>query len=268
MNTFTSHPIVWLFEALGAGLLVLVLTVSSFFGYEQPTQPLTVATTTVGVQISRTNGSSDSVATSSTHTASTTTPTPTPKKPIPIPVVTPPKPPEPVPQVISPCLVISPLDSSSTSTQPTVLIGTTTLAIQSVPLLVGGTAHAGGSVPVSYLQITNIGTECALLKGFWVTQRGSAPTQSVTGLSTVDDTGGSRGLIEGSLLFQNGTALAPTYALFAPGQMLLFTIKVNMALDVSPYVGTQLILEVASVESTASVRGQFPIQGTTWTIAQ
>lgn len=171
--------------------------------------------------------------------------------------------PDPIPVVVSPCQAPSAVGTSTAST-----IGTTTLAIQSVPLLFGGTARAGESVPVSYLQITNIGTACTALKGFLVKQNGSASTTAIIGLSTVDDKGGSRGLTEGSMPFENGIALAPTDALFAPGQMRLFTIKAIMAHDASPYVGTQLMISVISIETTAIVRGQFPIQGTTWIIAQ
>ncbi len=158
----------------------------------------------------------------------------------------------------------------STSTQSST-IGTTTLAIQRVPLLVGGIVHAGGTVSISFLQITNVGKEGALLKGFWVTQNGSAPTESIIGLSTVDDKGGSRGLnggVEGTILFQNGLAFAPTDAFFAPGQMRLFTIKAIMTQAVSAYVGTQLMIDVASIDTTATVKGQFPIRGTTWAIVE
>ena len=192
------------------------------------------------------------------------------------PVVLEPEPvsePEPIPKETTPVVIPPPPPPpppTSTSTESHT-VGTTTIAVQSIPLLVGGTAHSGKSVAVSYLQITNIGKEGALLKGFWVKQNGSAPATSVIGLSTVDDKGGSRGLTggtEGSTPFQNGLAFAPTDAFFAPGQMRLFTIKAIMTNAVSAYIGTQLTIEVASVETTAAVKGQFPIRGTTWTIAE
>lgn len=178
--------------------------------------------------------------------------------------------PEPAPKETLPVVIAPPLTPTSTSTESN-MVGTTTLAVQSIPLLVGGTVHAGQSVAVSYLQITNIGKEGALLKGFWIKQNGSASTTSVTGLSTVDDKGGSRGFsggVEGSTPFQNGSALAPTDAFFAPGQMKLFTIKAIMTNAISLHVGTQLMIDVTSIETTATVRGQFPIRGTTWTIAE
>lgn len=147
----------------------------------------------------------------------------------------------------------------------------TTLVINPISLLQGGVARAGSTVPVSYLQISNVGKLPASLKGFWITQNGSASTQSVVGLTTVDDKGGSRGSsggTEGSNLFTKGVAFAPTEATtVAPGQMRLFTIKATLTANVSQFIGGQLSLVVTSVESNAKVIGTFPIRGTTWTIA-
>ena len=146
----------------------------------------------------------------------------------------------------------------------------TTLVVGPIPLLAGGLARAGTAIPVSYLQITNIGKEQAFLKGFWVKQNGSASTRSIIGLSTVDDKGGSRGVTggtEGSTPFKNGLAFAPTEALFAPGQMRLFTIKSVLTNNVTSYLGTQLKIDVTAIETDASVQGTFPIRGTTWLIS-
>ena len=146
-----------------------------------------------------------------------------------------------------------------------------TLVVSSVPLLFGGVVHAGGSVPVSYLQITNIGKEPVVLKGFWIKQNGSAATQSIIALTTVDDKGGSRGSAggtEGSILFKNGLAFAPTEATtFLPGQMRLFTIKATLTNTIYSYLGQQLMIDVTSIDTNANVTGSFPIRGTTWTIA-
>lgn len=244
------------FNTIEAIFIAIVISASSFLGFVQPTNSNPILIVDVEPPITH-------VATSSPQVASTTAPVP--DKTIPVPIV-PPVPeviPDPIPVVVSSCQIPPAVGTSTAST-----IGTTTLAIQNVPLLFGGTAHAGESVPVSYLQITNIGTSCTVLKGFWVKQNGSASTTAIVGLSTVDDKGGSRGLTEGSMPFENGTALAPTDALFAPGQMRLFTVKAIMAHDVSSYIGTQLMISVISIETAAIVRGQFPISGTTWTIAQ
>ena len=273
------------FNAIGAAFLAVGLSVFSFFGYAEPsrivvdvvTPPLETASASIVIATSSPTVVATTTVASETKSA--------PKKVIPIPINVQKKIPITTTTIVVTTTVqanqplgtntsTTPLVATSTpisTSTPSNMIGTTTLAIQSVPLLVGGTVHAGETVPVSYLQITNIGSEGALLKGFWITQSGSAPVESIIGLSTVDDKGGSRGLnggTESSILFQNGLALAPTDAFFAPGQMRLFTIKAIMTRTISPYVGTQLMLEVASIETTAAVRGQFPIRGTTWTISQ
>jgi hypothetical protein len=233
--------------AVAVSLLVIVIPTLYPFGNTQQNDITVdvVATTTVVTS---------EIATSSPPVVQEPEPTPEPK---PIPKET-----------IPPVVIVPPPTSTSTESNT---VGTTTLAVQSIPLLVGGTVHAGQSVPISYLQITNIGKEGALLKGFWVKQNGSASTTSVTGLSTVDDKGGSRGFsggLEWSTPFKNGLAFAPTEAFFAPGQMKLFTIKAVMTNAVSMYVGTQLMIDVSSIETTATVKGQFPIRGTTWTISE
>lgn len=247
-------------NTVGVIVLTVVMQISSFFGFagEDTTLPLVIDI---------------EVATSSVPAISEITPTPVvipklPPKIIP-PVVTPVVTP---PPVITPPPVVPPIVTPPPVATTTQTVGTTTLSVRSVPLLVGGTVHAGETVSVSYLQITNIGKEGAFLKGFWVRQNGSAPGESIIGLSTVDDKGGSRGLnggTEGALLFQNGLAFAPTDAFFAPSQMRLFTIKVIMTQFISAYLGTQLMIEVSSVVTTAATKDQqFPIRGTTWTIAE
>jgi len=236
-------------STIGSTVLAVMVLVSSFFGFATP--PVIVS----------------EVATSSAPAAPEIIPAPvvTPKPP---PVVTSPPvvvtpPPVVVPPVVVPPVVTPP---------PTQTVGTTTLSVRKVPLLVGGTVHAGEAVPVSYMQITNVGDEGALVTGFWIVQNGSAPVASVIGLSTVDDKGVIRdvtGGTEGATPFQNGMAFAPTNAFFAPGQTRLFTIKALMTQNVSSYIGMQLMIEVASVKTTAETKSQqFPIRGTTWTIAE
>lgn len=148
----------------------------------------------------------------------------------------------------------------------------TTLAVSLVPLLVGGTAHAGGSVPISYLQVTNTGSESATVKGFSVKQNGSAGEMSIIGLTTVDDKNGSRGSVggvEGTTPFKNGVAFAPvTDAVILPGQMKLFTIKAVLTKNVTAFIGKQLMIDVVSVDTDATVKATFSIRGTTWTIAK
>jgi hypothetical protein len=159
-------------------------------------------------------------------------------------------------------LVINPSGSGSNN-----LKSDTTFVVASVPLLAGGYTQAGKSTPISYLQITNTGKQSATLKGFWVKQNGSASTESIIRLETVDDKGGSRGASETSnSLFKNGKAFAPTNAEFAPGQTKLFTIKAIMDDNISAYKGKELKIDVDSIEIGASIKGNFPIRGTTWII--
>ncbi len=145
----------------------------------------------------------------------------------------------------------------------------TTLVAGPIPLLSGGIVHAGSAVPISYLQIVNTGKENATVSGFRVKQDGSAPVESIIGLTTVDDMSsvrGSVGGVEGATPFKSGSAVAPIEATLVPGQMRLFTIKAVMSTNVSAYLGQQLKLNVTSIESNATVKGTFPILGTTWTI--
>lgn len=171
----------------------------------------------------------------------------------------------------TPTTTVTNTNTTATSTSSVIVTsGDTTLTVSLVPLLSGGTAHAGKAVPVSYLQITNIGKDSATLTGFWIKQNGSASTQSIIGLTTVDDKGGSRGSVggvEGATPFKDGMAFAPTNATFAPGQMRLFTIKAVLSANISSYIGKQLMIDVTSIETNAKVSGAFPIVGTTWTLA-
>ena len=148
--------------------------------------------------------------------------------------------------------------------------GGSTLAVSSVPLLFGGMAQGGTSVPVAYLQITNTGEKEVSVKGFWVKQNGTAPAAAIIGLTTVDDQGGSRGSaggLEGASPFKNDEALAPTDVLFAPGQMRLFTVKAVLSSFVTASLGKQIMIDVTGIETDALLQGQFPLRGTTWTIS-
>lgn len=147
--------------------------------------------------------------------------------------------------------------------------GTSTLTVESIPLLSGGDARGGATVPVSYLYIVNTGKGKVSLNGFWVKQNGSASTKAVIGLTAVDDKEIAHGAVggsEGGTPFSNGVAFVPLNITFTPGQERLFTIKAMLTSNVSSYAGTQLKIDVTGVESNASEKGAFPIRGTTWTI--
>lgn len=243
------------FNAVGTTLFALMASITSFFGFAGTPAPAVVvpSSSEMGVTIS-----------ASSTPAVSAVPARIPKK---IPAVVPAVVPASAVPAAHPGADIPSPDNPDTEHRK---VGPTTLAVQSVPLLVGGVVRAGGTVPVSYLQITNVGNEGTVLKGFWLKQNGSASVESIVALATVDDRGGSRGRAgrtEGVALFQNGAALAPTDAYFAPGQMRLFTVKATMSPDVSQHIGAQLVIDVASLETEAEVRGQFPIRGTTWVIA-
>lgn len=234
---------------------VLFSIASSLFIVVGFTLPATIATSTPLAPIE--------IATSSAPktTVSTSTPAKSVKKEkIPVPVVTP-KP------VISVVTMPPPIATTSELRE----IGTTTLAIKNVPLLSGGVARAGTSVPIAYLQVTNIGKAGTILKGVWVTQRGTAPGSILIGLSTVDDSLSLRdhvGGTEGDSPFIHGVAVAPIDAYFAPHQMRLFTIKAMISQNVSQNIGSTLMIDVTGIESAATSVGRMPIPGVTWTIAQ
>lgn len=148
-------------------------------------------------------------------------------------------------------------------------ISKTSLEVKTVPLLFGGTAKPGSQVPISYLQITNTGKQIATLNGFWIKQNGSAPDNSITGLTTVDDKGELRGFSQTTSPFKNGVAFAPTAAnvTLTPGQTRLFTIKAILSNDAYLHTSKNLAIDVTSLETNSGVIGTFPIRGTTWTIS-
>jgi hypothetical protein len=161
--------------------------------------------------------------------------------------------------------VVKPTGTLTVSTRA----ANTMLAVSSINLLGGGIATAGASTPVSYLQVTNTGSSPAILQGFWVRQNGSAPTGAVIGLMTIDDRGALTGFSLGdtnAALFEGNLGFAPAAATLEPGERRLFTVRALLTPNTASYRGTQLMLDIASVETTGSARGSFPIRGTTWTI--
>lgn len=140
----------------------------------------------------------------------------------------------------------------------------TTLSLSAVPLLIGGTARAGTSVPVAYIKVVNTSTKPSALDGFTLTQNGTAPVSLITTFSTSDDKGGSRATVPAT--FKGTVAFVPLSATLAPGQMRIFTIKAGLGTNVSSFIWSTLKLDVASVATGASALGTFPIRGTTWTV--
>jgi hypothetical protein len=143
------------------------------------------------------------------------------------------------------------------------------LVVVPVPLLLGGTTRSGMTVPVSYLQIINVGKETTSLTGFTVQQTGSLTTDAIVGFTAVDDSESAHGTTENNSrapLFKDGSAMVPLALTLLPGQTRLVTIKAVLGGNASVYLGTQLKIIVTGVETDAGVRNAFPIRGTTWTI--
>jgi hypothetical protein len=145
----------------------------------------------------------------------------------------------------------------------TVGIPEATLSVSAIPLLGGGTAKAGTTVPISYLQVRNVSSSTVAVKGFWVVNNGSAADDAVVAFSSVDDQGNNRTAATGTL--HNGKAFIPSTSVLAPGERRLFTLKAQIAPTVR--TGTTLMLNVASVDAASGFRGSFPILGTTWALS-
>ncbi len=144
-----------------------------------------------------------------------------------------------------------------------------TLSASPVALLMGGNIAHGGTAPVAYVKITNTGTSATSIKGFTLTENGTAPDDVVIGFTTNDDKGGSRttvGGLESTKQFKNGSAYVPLAATIEPKQFRIFTIKAMLSQNSGAYFGKQLRINVASVDSSASVSGAFPMLGTTLTL--
>lgn len=145
----------------------------------------------------------------------------------------------------------------------------TTLVVESVQLLSGGTARSGESVSMLYLQVINIGKEAISVKGFNVNQSGSAPSESIKTLEIYDDLDNQLGIaggVEGKTPFKESSAFIPTNTAFAPGQMRLFTIKAVMSNNISSFFGKEIKIDVTSVDTNSSLKNRFPIIGKPWVI--
>ena len=140
------------------------------------------------------------------------------------------------------------------------------LAISTIPLLSGGNAAAGASIPVAYIKVANPGKDAASIDGFTLKQNGSASTNTIVSFSTNDDKSGSRYTTSGTGLFKNGSTFVGLPATIPPGQFRIFTIKANLNASSGMSAGQTLVLDVASVTSGATLGGAFPIRGVTWTL--
>jgi hypothetical protein len=147
--------------------------------------------------------------------------------------------------------------------------GPAVFMVRSVPLLFGGNAGEGSSVPVVYLQVQNIGGVSGELEGFTVEQVGSVSDEVVSILRSVDDTNVVRGTVggeEGETPFEHGRAFVPAGSSFSSGEMRLFTIQAVLANNTSSYRGEKLEIQVIGMKSSKTKEGQFPVAGATWVI--
>lgn len=143
------------------------------------------------------------------------------------------------------------------------------ISVEALPLLSGGAANMGASVPVAYLRVQNTSGSSVNLEGFTLKQDGSASGDSVIGFSTSDDKGGSRATIggtEGTKLFKAGLAFVPLTATIESGTVRIFTIKAILSKTVTTDLGKQLFLDVTGVTSNGSVKASYPIRGVAWTL--
>lgn len=132
------------------------------------------------------------------------------------------------------------------------------LKVGMIPLGIGGTSRAGGSVSAALVEVRNTGTEAVTVTGFRVSQRGTASTNAIVELSSKDDKGMTSASTKAS--WKSNATVAPANAVIAAGGVKLFTVKALLGASAMP--GTTVILDVTGIESNAkTASGTFPIRG-------
>jgi hypothetical protein len=145
----------------------------------------------------------------------------------------------------------------------------TTFYAESVPLLSGGTARAGTTVPVVYLQLLNIGKTPGVVTSLTVAQKGTAQTSTVVGFVISDSTTSSIvtvGSAAKPIAYTNGRATIPYVLPMKAGESRLITIKAILAPTVVADVSKKLTFEVRDIATNAIQKATFPIRGVTWTL--
>lgn len=151
------------------------------------------------------------------------------------------------------------------------IVGPTTIRVATIPLLSGGSVAAYGSVPLTYLQIANLGKNVAELTGFTVTQTGTADDALISKLTVINDKGAIIGSLEasaGDSVFEDKETRMGAALRIAPGAVQVVTIRALIGETVSRDIGTRISLGVTAVESNEviEVKGLFPIYGVSWTV--
>ena len=144
--------------------------------------------------------------------------------------------------------------------------GAGALSVSQLPLLMGGNAAPGSSVPVAYVKIANTSKATTTIEGITLIENGSANDSLVVGFSTSDDKGGSRTTVDST--FKKGSAFVPLAATIEPGKVRIFTIKAILAKISGLESGKQLKIDVSGIRSDAKVSGKFPLRGTTFTLTK
>lgn len=144
-----------------------------------------------------------------------------------------------------------------------------TVIVQPVPLLIGGVARSGATVAVAYLQVINISTATATIKGFTLRQTGTAPASTMVGMTSVTDNGMARGTVGNMMTgtpFIGNDVVVPLETTLAPREMRLVTIKAVMSPMLASSLGATVVLQVVGVSGSLLPKATFPLFGTVWTI--
>jgi len=144
-----------------------------------------------------------------------------------------------------------------------------TVVVQVIPLLSGGSAKAGNTVNLLYLQMLNVSNDPVTITGIKMEQNGTAAVGSVLSLMATDDTNKATGQVgsAGVSPFKSGVATIPITITLQPNETRLFTLKATLASNLSSHIGDTLKLEVTGVNSRSNIKGTFPIRGVTWTLS-
>jgi hypothetical protein len=145
------------------------------------------------------------------------------------------------------------------------------LVVQNVPLLSGGTVKAGNELPIAYLQIINIGENPATINGLSFRQVGNASVSTIAKLSITDQYDTLNGFVgSGTSVspFLGDTAKVPTQITLASKESRLFTVRAVVSANAATNMGRSISLALLSLESNSTITSALPIYNPLWTIIQ
>lgn len=150
-------------------------------------------------------------------------------------------------------------------------VALTTLVIQKIPLLAGGTAKVGSGVAAAYLQVINVGMNPANITGFTFGQYGTAPASVMTGVSITDELGTARGAV-GNMIsgtpFVGSQIFIPLVTTLAPQESRLFTVRAVVSATALGNVGQTISLALLGLGADARVQSTLPLTSVVWTIGR